>query len=61
MNDKYQDAVFHQQGGHIIGSQRPERMEDDRVMADNKLAVVFDSLPHDAGVMSSVVSTPSTG
>ena len=45
----------------ILGSQRPERMEDDRVMADNKLAVVFDSLPHDAGVMSSVVSTPSTG
>ena len=24
-------------------------MEDDRVMADNKLAFVFDSLPHDGG------------
>ncbi len=55
------DAVFHQQSGHIIGSQRPERMEDDRVMADDELAVVFHSLPHDGGVMSSVVSTLSTG
>ena len=40
------DAVFHQQRGHIIGGQTFDGLEDDRMVADNKLAVILDRLPH---------------
>ena len=43
------DAIFHQQRGYIVGVQAFDGVEDDRVMADDELAVVFHSLPHDGG------------
>ena len=55
------DAVFHQQRGHIIGGQTFDGLEDDRMVADNKLAIILDRLPHDRGGDVQRVSTPSTG
>ena len=43
------DAIFHQQRRYIVGVQAFDGVEDDRVMADDELAVVFHSLPHDGG------------
>ena len=43
------DAVFHQQRRHIIGGQTFDGLEDDWMVADNKLAVILDRLPHDRG------------
>ncbi len=54
------DAIFHQKRGYIVGVQAFDGVEDDRVMADDELAVVFHS-PHDGGGNVHVVSTLSTG